>query len=155
MPKPICENLVTRPSAQADYLEIGTLSADGATFTKVSVVGAGLPRESQLYYVAAEGACTIRGQDMVGTVAPEPLPEMAPTNPPPVVTTIASSPSPPIEPPSNGLGIPDWIVWVAVLVIVGGAGAAFFTQRQTRRSDKTPGQNFTVKLGGDGNDGHG
>jgi hypothetical protein len=147
MPKPICEDLITRPSAQPDYLEIGTLSADGVTFTPVSVVGAGLPRESQLYYVAAEGSCSIRGQDMVGATVPAPVPDVVPAEP---VATIQPAMAPAVDtPPASAIGVPDFAVWGMIGLVVVGAIASAWVTRNTRAQDKTPGQSYSVKLGGD------
>jgi hypothetical protein len=147
MSKPICENLVTRPSVQADYLEIGALSADGATFTPVSVVGAALPRESQLYFVAAEGACLIRGQDMVGATVPTPVLDVVPAEP---VATIQPAMAPAVNtPPTSALGVPDFAVWGMIGLVVVGALASAFVSQKTKAQDKTPGQSYSVKLGGD------
>jgi hypothetical protein len=151
MSKPICEDLVTRPSAQPDYLEIGTLSADGATFTPVSVVGAGLPRESQMYFVAAEGACSIRGQDMVGATVPAPVPDVAPSEP---VATTQPALVPVVDTPTaNAIGVPDFAVWGMIGVVIVGAIASALVSYKNKAQDKTPGQNYSVKLG-DRNDGH-
>jgi hypothetical protein len=152
MTRPICENLVTRPSAQADHLEIGTLSADGATFTRVSVVGAGLPRESQLYYVAAEGSCLIRGQDLVGATVPAPVPEVVPTEP---VATIQPAMAPVVDtPPASAIGVPDFAVWGAIAVVLVGACFSVFISYKSSAQDKTPGQSYSVKLGGDSDGRH-
>ena len=150
MSKPICEDLTTRQSPQPDYLEIGWLSADGQTFNPVSVVGKGLPRESQLYYVAAEGSCISRGHDRVGSIAPDVTPQLKPAEP---LVAVAEVPQPTPEPAADSpIPIPDWAVWAAVGVVVIGGAASMWTARRTKSTDKTPSENYTVRIGGD--DGH-
>jgi hypothetical protein len=150
MSKPICEALTTRQSPQADYLEIGVLSADGETFRPVSVVGKGLPRESQLYYVAAEGNCIIRGQDRVGSIAPDVTPQLEPAEP---LVAVADVPQPTPEPATDSpISAPDWAVWGLIGVLVVGGAASMWTARRTKATDKTPGENYTVRIEGD--DGH-
>jgi hypothetical protein len=149
MLRPICEDLTTRKSLQPDYLEIGTLSADGQIFRPVSVVGKGLSREAQLYFVAAEGNCTIRGQDRVGQMAAAPMPLMAPAEP---VATTAPAPVADITETEPGMIAPDWAAWGLAGVVVIGAIASAITARRTKANDQTPDENYSVKIGG--RDGH-
>jgi len=151
MLRPICEDLTTRKSLQPDYLEIGTLSADGQIFRPVSVVGKGLSREAQLYFVAAEGNCTIRGQDRIGSIAPDDGPGLEPAEP--LMAQSQTVQSSPVAAPSDSpISAPDWAVWGLIGLLVVGGAASMWTARRTKATDKTPGENYTVKIGGD--DGH-
>lgn len=148
MSKPICEELTTRPSPQPGYLEIGELSADGRIFTPVSVVGESLPRESQLYFVAAEGRCTIRGQDKVGQVAANPVPGVEPASPVPAVAP-PELPAPTGQQPPDMVA-PDWAVWGMAALVVFGAIASAITVHQSKGKGKVPAKTQSIQLGGNG-----
>ena len=149
MSKPICEDLVTRPNPeQPDFLDIGVLSADGATFTPLYAVGKLRPRESQLYDTAAAGLCSIRGADKAGTFAPEPLAELRPVTP-----VVAVEPAP-AEPPAPVADVgsfqpPEIVGWGLVALVIGGAIASFFVTRKAKREDPTPNERYSIRLGDD------
>jgi hypothetical protein len=154
MTKPICEDLVTRLNPeQPDFLDIGVLSADGATFTPVYAVGKSRPRESQLYDTAAAGLCSIRGADKADTFAPEPLPELQPVTP---VVAVEVAPATPVEPvaETDSFQPPQIVGWGLVALVIGGAIASFFVTRKTRKEDPTPNERYSISLGDDDH-GHG
>lgn len=147
MSRPVCEELTTIPATQSGWVQWGTLSADGQTFTPLYGLEAALPYPSALYYLTAAGVCDVRGKDAQGALIPTEQPKATPV-PPTVAAQSLQTQPPPIavpEPQSpTQSGVSPVAVTLLAIAVLGMALGAFYSNRRRKSTDKTshPGEKY-------------